>query len=783
MKFSKNAVLSLIFMVAVNLLIAQAYQFKEHVVNSSIPFTAGIATGLIDNDNLPDIVGGSNVTLRWYKQNEGESQWTEYEIDNTVRSVFSCVLGDFNNDGKNDIAIASWGLHQIIVYYQTGEGTVSWIKQIVASGFSNAHEVFCKDIDGDGDLDLAGAAAAGNEIAVWYNNGGNPCNWQKQSLSMNEPGARSVYITDLNNDGVTELVSATMDMNKVSVWFQVDYEPYWQEVVIDNQLVGAHRVRSVDIDNDGLLDLIAQGYAGNIVAWYRQNSGNNYSFTRHDIDTMCNHSLDVMFADFNLDGVNEIVSTSQNTNTLASYVRNGTYPFNWQKNVISNTFIDPWRVEPNDMDNDGDVDFVAGSFNGNKISFWENTFISCDFTLNHNSGHAPLSVSFNNISQDLISFTQFAWDFNGDDIVDSYEENPVYTYTTPGIYTVKLSVTNENHTLSRCYENMVSVFNGNSAILFNGNNTTASTSSEDTFNLAGPLTIECWIKLNGWGQDSFNGYGMIIDKRKLNLKVKKENGNQNGNCLVLTYSSTQGPVTLMSENNSLSLNQWTHIAVSFNGADETKMYIDGMEVPVNVESIPNANISDNSAYSMNIGDSFNGNFSFDGVIYELRIWQSVRSGDEIFYHMNHLINPSNPNLIAYYRFNEGNGNTLTDLKGNHDVMIENHQWVSGNTDTLLSGDEQNHKPEMKNICAYPNPFNPSTCIKFSLQSSARVKLNIYNVKGQKVKSLIDSYIYQGEHRLYWDGKDDALHYVSSGIYFIRLETPDTIENHKIILIK
>jgi hypothetical protein len=84
---------------------------------------------------------------------------------------------------------------------------------------------------------------------------------------------------------------------------------------------------------------------------------------------------------------------------------------------------------------------------------------------------------------------------------------------------------------------------------------------------------------------------------------------------------------------------------------------------------------------------------------------------------------------------------------------------------------------------YPNPFNPSTTIHYSLAKSSFVKLNIYNLLGQKIKTLIDSYQSAGEHSLVWDAMDERKSSVSSGVYFYCLEAGERILQRKMILIR
>ncbi len=88
-----------------------------------------------------------------------------------------------------------------------------------------------------------------------------------------------------------------------------------------------------------------------------------------------------------------------------------------------------------------------------------------------------------------------------------------------------------------------------------------------------------------------------------------------------------------------------------------------------------------------------------------------------------------------------------------------------------------------NLSNYPNPFNPQTTIRFSLDESSHCKLSIYNVKGQKVASLVDEQLDRGEHTIVWDGSDRQGKAVSSGIYFCKLVSGNRVDNRKMVLLK
>jgi hypothetical protein len=69
---------------------------------------------------------------------------------------------------------------------------------------------------------------------------------------------------------------------------------------------------------------------------------------------------------------------------------------------------------------------------------------------------------------------------------------------------------------------------------------------------------------------------------------------------------------------------------------------------------------------------------------------------------------------------------------------------------------------------YPNPFNPTTTINFSVPTESKVNITVYNVKGQKVKTLVSDKLERGSHQVLWHGKDNNDNSVASGVYFYKL---------------
>jgi|APSaa5957512622_1039677.scaffolds.fasta_scaffold17807_2 hypothetical protein len=83
----------------------------------------------------------------------------------------------------------------------------------------------------------------------------------------------------------------------------------------------------------------------------------------------------------------------------------------------------------------------------------------------------------------------------------------------------------------------------------------------------------------------------------------------------------------------------------------------------------------------------------------------------------------------------------------------------------------------------PNPFNPETAIRFELPEQEMVRLELFNVLGQKVRTLVDEKLRVGGHRVIWDGRNEAGEEVGSGVFFYRLEAGEFVQVRRMLLLK
>ncbi|OGC76870.1 MAG: hypothetical protein A2Z27_05995 [candidate division Zixibacteria bacterium RBG_16_50_21] len=84
---------------------------------------------------------------------------------------------------------------------------------------------------------------------------------------------------------------------------------------------------------------------------------------------------------------------------------------------------------------------------------------------------------------------------------------------------------------------------------------------------------------------------------------------------------------------------------------------------------------------------------------------------------------------------------------------------------------------------YPNPFNATTSIRYSVPQTGKVELAVFNILGQKVRTLVDEELSAGEHTVIWDGRNQSGQYVATGVYFYRLQVGTEVFVRRMTLLK
>ncbi len=144
--------------------------------------------------------------------------------------------------------------------------------------------------------------------------------------------------------------------------------------------------------------------------------------------------------------------------------------------------------------------------------------------------------------------------------------------------------------------------------------------------------------------------------------------------------------------------------------------------------------------------------------------------------------PQTPVLLSRYPWN---------LSAN-DIWVDGDRLCTANgeyglnmydLDLVSIDDPIQMPPTAFQLRNYPNPFNPETTISYTLPAAGMVSLEIFNSRGQLIRSLLKEEQPAGEHSLIWNGKGDSSHSVASGLYLCRIASNGKQETRKLLLIK
>jgi PKD repeat protein len=323
---------------------------------------------------------------------------------------------------------------------------------------------------------------------------------------------------------------------------------------------------------------------------------------------------------------------------------------------------------------------------------------------------------------DLSTGNPTSWSWTFGDGGTSTAQNPTYEYTTPGTYTVSLTAYNAY--------------------------------GQDTETKTGYITVTepgvgDWVVIT---YDDFEaGLGNYTDG--------------GGDCRRYGGSySYQGTYSMEIRDNSGVASSFYHTS-GHNVTGFTELEIDFYFIAVSMD---------------------NSNEDFWVQYYDGSGWYTVASfargidfENNIFYHATVTLTNAEFNFPTNARIR-----FMCDASGNWDWVYIDAITFSGFDPTArLTADNALLPDQFALAQNYPNPFNPATTIKYNLPRATEVQLDVYNIMGQRVTTLINDFREAGHHSVTWTGTNDHGTPVASGVYFYRIKAGDFKETRKMVLMK
>lgn len=347
---------------------AEPIGFTEHVLSTGIAgedFVSVYAADL-DGDGYVDpiIVSYWSDKVAWYER--AGSTFVQREITTPTTpqlGVWSVYATDLDADGDVDVLVG--GAVSMLVWYESDGGSPpSFQERIISTTAGQVRTVYAADVDGNGAIDVLAASFDDDTLAWYESDGGLPPSFTKRVISTTVDGAYAVSAADLDGDAHIDVLAG--GFNDGFAWYRNNgaSPPTFQHRVLPSTGLAVPGVRSMsvaDLDGDQDLDLLVT--YNNMIAWYENNGANPPAFSANIITSQALFALQAYAADVNNDGYLDVVAVSNSDNTVAWYENDGNnqHP-QFAIRTVSTTADGPHGMIPIDMDNDGAVDILYGSY-------------------------------------------------------------------------------------------------------------------------------------------------------------------------------------------------------------------------------------------------------------------------------------------------------------------------------------------------------------------------------------------------------------------------------------
>lgn len=345
-------------------------QFLEHILYASFGATR-IETADIDGDGDRDIlaVANANSWVQWWENVDGTgTSWIKHSIEEQWGNAQSVIGADLDSDGDQDVlATASW--EDDVTWWENVSGTgLVWQQHLISGFFDGASSALAADLDGDGDMDVIGAADQADDIIWWENDDGQGTSWPEHLVAGDFTGANDVYVLDMDADGDMDILGAA-HYDGICFWENVDGTGMsWTAHPVTETFGVATSVTGGDLDGDGDMDVIGVSNSEDRFTWWENVDGPGTVWMEHDISVGLEAPQQVSCADLDEDGDLDLLGVAYYDGIYFWENMNGTGSI-WKQHSV-HLGEGHWSACFGNLDDDGFLD-VLGISNGGKIHWWE----------------------------------------------------------------------------------------------------------------------------------------------------------------------------------------------------------------------------------------------------------------------------------------------------------------------------------------------------------------------------------------------------------------------------
>ncbi len=346
----------------------------EHTVDGTFDAAFSIYAADVDGDGDMDVLGAAYLAddITWWENTDGTGTvWVEHTVDGYFSYAISVYAADVDGDGDTDVLGAALVDDDITWWENTdGSGTV-WVEHTVGGDFDAARSVYAADVDGDGDMDVLGAAYLADDITWWENTDGSGTIWVEHTVNGTFDGAWSVYAADVDGDGDMDVLGAAYYADDIIWWENTDGSgTVWVEHTVDGDFDGVRTVYAADVDGDGDTDVLGAATSANDITWWENTDGSGTAWVEHTVDGTFDAAYSVYAVDVDGDGDMDVLGAAAVADDITWWENIDGSGTVWVEHTVDGDFDGAYSVYAADVDGDGDMDVLGAALDADDITWW-----------------------------------------------------------------------------------------------------------------------------------------------------------------------------------------------------------------------------------------------------------------------------------------------------------------------------------------------------------------------------------------------------------------------------
>jgi len=764
-----------------------SFGYKQEISNEA-DYASDVIGADIDGDGDYDVISASRLDYKiaWYENLDGLGNFgQQHVISSNAAWATSVCSADLDGDGDVDILSSSWTDNKI-AWYENLDGWGNFSPEIIiTTSCSGANDVICKDLDGDGDLDVLSASDHDPNIAWYENTDGLGTFGAQQTISNYADGAKTVFSTDLDGDGDNDVVSASETIGEISWQENLDgLGSFSVEQVIGTSTWDVRSLYGDDMDGDGDCDLLS-AHGSSRVSWFQNTDGlGNFGWQRY-LSERSRGVADVITADLDGDGDKEVISAADEYDYIEWFENLDDSDYFGQTNIITVTTVGPRCVYSADLDGDGDNDLLSGSEYDDRIAWYENLDGEGTFGLQRTiaiGAHSGMKIT--------------CGDLDGDGDLDVLSTSNSYLYSDRLAW----------------YENLDGLGNfGPQYVIRQGNGSPIPSCADldgdgdldvisgshsgwltwyenldglGDFGLGSPIPPDldgaqavCCADMDGdgdidvvasdgefWGEivwyENLEGSGVFGDRQLVS------GANDSRTSIFCTDIDNDGDIDVISGTYSGGELYWFEnqdgLGSFAAGTHHVSLYASGTT----------------SVFSVDLDNDGDNDFLASSIYMPNITWYENTDGAGTFGPLQVVFNNAigSESIFSADFDNDGDYDVVSASLNEHKISWFRNELITGvGEEVIASANPKGYR--IRSV--FPNPFNPVTTIEIELPTVSGLRLSVFDVQGRRVAILNSRRLPAGSHCFSFDGTDSA-----SGVYFIRAFVPGKMnEIRKIILMK